>query len=1048
MLIALITITCGQILYQENFKDNSFVDNEGWQVYNANQSIGYCNQTKLFGGFYGFHQNTTITKFITLPPHYAIMITLEFWKIDCWDDEYFYIYADGESNVLKKVWNVRYKSKLVRIKKKRSVFILMTSKLKDKIDEWWGIRHFKLYIYQCPPRCQICASQDSTIVCLIWVAYYQSLLNEDINQFQMEGWIILEGKQSISSCSSIPILGGLVKNGQKSKIIKSINLPVHSQIKIKFKFIFIDKWDSEYAQLYVDHQLIWNYSHKSITEEINFCGGDIGDKILNQEINLPHKQQLLELQFTTLANQFTDLSFGIRDVEIFIGKYIMNQDCPFGFPYDFICEGICGNGEIDKAEQCDDGNIYPFDGCFNCQYSCIEGCSNCIQGICFECQEGWTFYEFSCTEEFLINYQDQQQQCLNNCKLCINGMCQECDIGFYLINNQCQTICGDGIMAGHELCELEEQDCQNCQFICSKNCDVCIEGECQQCIIGYTFDYIEKYCQPICGNGVVSDDEECDDFNIENGDGCSTQCKIEQNYICKNYQNSYSECSYEKQPAFKLSLTNIYYQYQYVSIYFYQMVKTKSQNVFSKMIRMRLTEPNEIIYDLNLIPIQEPFELVSVVEYLIEIQINTTLSQPPILEVTLEDQLFNNNDAPLVNKINQIKLNIPQQLDDHQKQNAIYLKEVAKYTIISMGGSAVLILILCGSLIIQDTLEILQQQSYLRFINVVFPLNLFIYFESSNLISMQPILDKIKIDKVLTSFMNDQYLQSQGKLLFYELNADILCNIQTQVFLIIVLMMTYYSNYLVIKLIRKLNNQQFFYFGSYIAKFQMKVLKSMQKFKRNFERQAFQDFLITNSWDLLFMSFLQIFSKTNRIVSYLIAYLIFYISLILSSTIFSRIRNQIIRSTKQLWIAKSNQIKLLKKILFISILVMFQQNQKLQIMLLTLICQFYLIYLLIMKPFQNNIDYINTMALEISSFIFCFSSALYWNDLTDILEYSIQIQFAWFQIGMLLSCLFINFVSQLCMICVELKKKVVKNIKKYYPQQNQMQVKINPFFIP
>ncbi|CAD8178142.1 unnamed protein product [Paramecium pentaurelia] len=292
---------------------------------------------------------------------------------------------------------------------------------------------------------------------------------------------------------------------------------------------------------------------------------------------------------------------------------------------------------------------------------------------------------------------------------------------------------------------------------------------------------------------------------------------------------------------------------------------------------------------------------------------------------------------------------------------------------------------------------------------------------------MQPILDKIRIDLVLTTFMIDQYLESSGKLLFYEVNADILCNIQTQVFLIIILMITYYSNYLVIKLLRKLEYQQFFYFGQQIAKFFMKVLKSMQKFKRNFETYAFQDFLNKNSWDFLFMAFLQIQSKTNNIISKLIAYLILYISLFLSSTIFYRIGIPNIRNPKQLWISKSNQIKILKKALFISVLVMVQQNQKLQIMLLTFVCQFYLIYLFIMKPIKNIIDQINTMALEISSFIFCFSSALYLNDFTDKLNYSIQIQFAWFQIGMLLSCLFINFVSQLCMIGVELKRLQLKS---------------------
>lgn len=34
----------------------------------------------------------------------------------------------------------------------------------------------------------------------------------------------------------------------------------------------------------------------------------------------------------------------------------------------------------------------------------------------------------------------------------------------------------------------------------------------------------------VCGDGVVEDDEECDDGNHENGDGCSSECRHEQNF--------------------------------------------------------------------------------------------------------------------------------------------------------------------------------------------------------------------------------------------------------------------------------------------------------------------------------------------------------------------------------------------------------------------------------------------------------------------------------------------------------------------------------------
>ena len=35
-----------------------------------------------------------------------------------------------------------------------------------------------------------------------------------------------------------------------------------------------------------------------------------------------------------------------------------------------------------------------------------------------------------------------------------------------------------------------------------------------------------------CGNGILNNDEDCDDGNILSGDGCSKQCKSEYSYIC------------------------------------------------------------------------------------------------------------------------------------------------------------------------------------------------------------------------------------------------------------------------------------------------------------------------------------------------------------------------------------------------------------------------------------------------------------------------------------------------------------------------------------
>ena len=64
------------------------------------------------------------------------------------------------------------------------------------------------------------------------------------------------------------------------------------------------------------------------------------------------------------------------------------------------------------------------------------------------------------------------------------------------------------------------------------------EEKCEKCTFEQPFICLK------CGNGVMQIDEECDDFNSENGDGCSDKCKIERYWVCnQNPLVGYSECN-------------------------------------------------------------------------------------------------------------------------------------------------------------------------------------------------------------------------------------------------------------------------------------------------------------------------------------------------------------------------------------------------------------------------------------------------------------------------------------------------------------------------
>ncbi|CAD8190189.1 unnamed protein product [Paramecium pentaurelia] len=64
--------------------------------------------------------------------------------------------------------------------------------------------------------------------------------------------------------------------------------------------------------------------------------------------------------------------------------------CQDGWQYieqDQKCSPICGDQKIVQNELCDDGNLIPYDGCYQCQYSCPLFCKNCIKGKCIECEQ-------------------------------------------------------------------------------------------------------------------------------------------------------------------------------------------------------------------------------------------------------------------------------------------------------------------------------------------------------------------------------------------------------------------------------------------------------------------------------------------------------------------------------------------------------------------------------------------------------------------------------------------------------------------------------------
>ncbi|CAD8194891.1 unnamed protein product [Paramecium pentaurelia] len=212
------------------------------------------------------------------------------------------------------------------------------------------------------------------------------------------------------------------------------------------------------------------------------------------------------------------------------------------------CSPICGDFKLVENEQCDDGNEIPYDGCFQCQFSCDQNCINCQMGICYECQFGYYINLLdkscfsicgdgivasneSCDEGNMIfqsRCQNCQIQCQKECLSCISGQCYSCKgLGWEidLVSRECKSNCGDNIIVGNEQCdhgnELDQDGCFQCQSICELGCTKCLDRVCLECQIK---------------DGIVVGNEKCDDGNLIPFDGCF-ECQFDCQSECTDCQS-------------------------------------------------------------------------------------------------------------------------------------------------------------------------------------------------------------------------------------------------------------------------------------------------------------------------------------------------------------------------------------------------------------------------------------------------------------------------------------------------------------------------------
>ncbi len=242
----------------------------------------------------------------------------------------------------------------------------------------------------------------------------------------------------------------------------------------------------------------------------------------------------------------------------------------------------CGNGKLDPGEACDDGNPGGGDGCSKiCQIENGWVCPNvgqaCMRNV--KCGDGVVTSPEACDDSNMVG----GDGCSADCKMVESGW--QCRVP----GRPCVPLCGDGQVIGNEQCDDgNTMGGDGCSATCQLEPGAACSGTPSKCSVAKCGNGIQETgeacdcgtdgasfpagcsgpnglfngdgtgctktctkeptcrdasgattaCNVICGNGNVEAGEDCDDGNAKNGDGCSSDCKIEAGFTCKTVQQS------------------------------------------------------------------------------------------------------------------------------------------------------------------------------------------------------------------------------------------------------------------------------------------------------------------------------------------------------------------------------------------------------------------------------------------------------------------------------------------------------------------------------
>ncbi|CAD8059579.1 unnamed protein product [Paramecium sonneborni] len=380
--------------------------------------------------------------------------------------------------------------------------------------------------------------------------------------------------------------------------------------------------------------------------------------------------------------------------------YFQNGQCVYCSIEIEQCQTIqCGNGIIQKNEQCDDYNNFDRDGCSN----------QC------KIEEGYYCESISNTKLHISILMTKCTQCIEFCKNCNKYKCLNCQSGYFM---------------------TPSFDCQKCDFHC-KECSGPQQKDCLSCFKDIHYELGQKctFCEEIqglytgkdkcvskCGDGMKKNDEQCDDGNTINNDGCSQKCIIEEDWDCTQQINTISFCHKLNIPIATITFDRVqdFYQSQRQGyLIFNKLMRIPNISIINQW-QFSLLNQTASSYTINLTA------LLNFDGYLEKVQIDLQFYQ------TISKILFQVDFTTYIIKdvVDQFPLkttNLSVELTQYIKLGQDTLstskasKQFASSVLFIFGGVSILGLLMGSLEFYWNVLDNLQILSYFTFINVNFP---------------------------------------------------------------------------------------------------------------------------------------------------------------------------------------------------------------------------------------------------------------------------------------------------------------------------------------